>query len=73
MAKALKCDICRGFFEYDPNIPNTIEYYYINESGICLDSKYRRLNCCPVCFGEIAKIIEDRDKLKEVKDEPADN
>lgn len=65
MAKALKCDICGGFFEYDPDIPNTIEYYYVNELGTCLNSKYSRLNCCPVCFGEITKVFEERSKQKE--------
>ena len=65
MAKALKCDICGGFFEYDPGIPNTIEHYYVNELGTRLNSKFRKLNCCPVCFGEIAKVIEERGKLKE--------
>ena len=73
MAKALKCDVCGGLFEYDPSIPNTIEHYYVNALGTCSNHNCKQFNCCPGCYGEIIKVIEEREKLKEVKDEPADN
>lgn len=71
MARALKCDICGGFFEYDPDIPNTIEYYHRNINGGYSGSK--KVDCCPVCFGGIVKVIYERSKLKEEKDVTADN
>ena len=73
MAKALKCDVCGELFEYDPSIPNTIEHYYVNALGTCSNHNYKQFNCCHDCFREITKVIEKRGKLKEVKDESADN
>lgn len=63
MAVALKCDICGEFFEYDPGIPNIIEYYHRNKNGGC--SGFKKVDCCPVCFGEITKVFEERSKQKE--------
>ena len=64
MAKALKCDICGGFFEYKPGEKNRIDCHHRNFiTGQC--SEKVSFDCCPVCFGEITKIFEERFKLKE--------
>lgn len=71
MAKAFKCDICGGFFEY-----RGAEINHIDFATVAMTGKYYKsigYDCCEHCLKAIKDAVNKRKNLKEVKDEPADN
>ena len=67
--KALKCDVCGGYFDSiltlaeitDAAIPNRINIYFHAESERI---KVRdNLDICPDCYNAIKKALDDRRKI----------
>ena len=67
--KALKCDMCGGYFDGIETIrdmpestkPNRLQVYYDAESG---KKKYDMdVDICPDCYKAIKKALDDRKKF----------
>lgn len=67
--KALKCDVCGGYFDGIETIsgltkskkPNKLQVYYEAESG---KKKYDLdVDICPDCYNAIKKAMDDRKKI----------
>lgn len=62
MAKALKCDACGNFFDYDNNgkKQNKIKIYYTNEYDNTYNEKYYHV--CPECMDAIKSMFQEEKK-----------
>lgn len=57
--KALKCDNCGVYFDYDKSkATNTIDFVYTDKYGNL--SLNDRKNLCPACLAAVMKTLEDR-------------
>ena len=67
--KALKCDICGGYFDGIKKIwtmtenerPNRLYMYYQANSGQTMDDV--EIDICPDCYNAIKKAMDDRRKI----------
>lgn len=72
--KALKCDVCGGYFEGIETInglpenkkPNRLRIYYQAYSGNT--KKYVEIDICPECLAAVMTTLNDR-KVVEIKKE----
>jgi hypothetical protein len=67
--KALKCDVCGGYFDSictraeitETSIPNKINIYFHTESERIMVRD--NLDICPDCYKAIKKALDDRRKI----------
>ena len=67
--KALKCDVCGGYFDSictrgeitDTSIPNKINIYFHTESERIMVRD--NLDICPECYKAIKKALDERRKI----------
>lgn len=72
MSRALKCDICGTYFDYNSKyIGITITRYNHYEAEILSDDApiLKTTDMCPDCYNAIMKTIDDRRKVHHTEKE----
>lgn len=58
--KALKCDVCGGYYDCSNNSSIVTGFAYLNRyEGLVGD----KIDICPECYKAIKKALDDREKL----------
>lgn len=58
--KALKCDVCGGYYDYINTSSEVTGFAYLNSNdGLVGDS----VDICPDCYKAIKKALDDRRKI----------